>query len=186
MMTPADHDLRPLVGISACLAGQRVRYDGRDKFSILVAEQIAPHCRLLPFCPEAVAGMGIPRPPVNLIHTTDGIRAVGRDAPHRDVTDRLHTVAQAFSNSYPQLCGFILQSRSPSCGLDSTPVYDPAQQQILDPKGSGVFAQQLRQRFPALPLLEDTDLTAERIALFLEQVREQARRWAALATPPSA
>jgi uncharacterized protein YbbK (DUF523 family) len=186
MMTPADHDLRPLVGISACLAGQRVRYDGREKFSTLVAEQIAPHCRLLPFCPEAVAGMGIPRPPVNLIHTTDGIRAVGRDAPHRDVTDRLHTVAQAFANSYPQLCGFILQSRSPSCGLDSTPVYDPAQQQILDPKGSGVFARQLRQRFPALPLLEDTDLTAECIALFLEQVREQARRWAALATPPSA
>lgn len=182
MTTPAQNDLRPLVGISACLAGQRVRYDGRDKFSTLVAEQIAPHCRLLPFCPEAVAGMGIPRPPVNLIHTLDGVRAVGRDAPHRDVTDRLHTVAQAFANSYPQLCGFILQSRSPSCGLGSTPVFDATQQQILDPNGSGVFARQLRQRFPDLPVIDDTELTAVRIALFLEQVREQARRWATLAT----
>ena len=186
MMIPAENDPRPLVGISACLAGQRVRYDGRDKFSSAVAEQIAPHCRLLAFCPEAVAGMGIPRPPVNLIQTSDGIRAVGRDAPHQDVTDRLQTVALAFANSYPQLCGFILQSRSPSCGLDSTPVYDPAQQQILDPNGSGVFARHLRQRFPDLPLLEDTHLTSERIALFLEQVRERACRWAALAAPPSA
>ena len=183
MTTSAENDRRPLVGISACLAGQRVRYDGRDKFSALVAEQIAPHCRLLPFCPEAVAGMGIPRPPVNLIHTIDGVRAVGREAPYRDVTDRLHTVAQAFANSYPQLCGFILQSRSPSCGLGSTPVYDSSQQQILDPNGSGVFARQLRLRFPDLPLLEDTELTAGRIALFLEQVQERARHWAALATP---
>lgn len=173
-MTPSNDDERPLVGISACLTGQRVRYDGRDQFSVVVAEQIAPHCRLLPFCPEAVAGMGIPRPPINLIQTVDGIRAVGRDSPHTDVTLRLQTVAQAFTNSYPHLCGFIFQSRSPSCGLGSTPVYDAHQQRILDLHGSGLFAQQIRQRFPDLPILDDTELTAARIQDFLAQVHARA------------
>lgn len=159
------------MGISACLTGQRVRYDGRDKFNAMVAERIAPYCRLLAFCPEAVAGMGIPRPPINLIQTHDGIHAVGRDAPHTDVTERLLTVAQAFTNSYPALCGFILQSRSPSCGLDTTPVFDARQQQVVNSHGSGLFARHLRQRFPDLPILDDTQLDEVNIQRFLQAVQ---------------
>lgn len=174
MTTPSIDDDLPLVGISSCLTGQRVRYDGLDKFNALVAERIAPYCRLLPFCPEAVAGMGIPRPPINLIQTADGIRALGRDAPHRDVTDRLLTVADIFANSYPALCGYILQSRSPSCGLNTTPVLDPTQQQVLDSQGSGLFAQRIRARFPDLPLLNDTDLNDASIERFLHDIRLRA------------
>lgn len=164
-------DPLPLVGISACLTGQKVRYDGRDKFNERVAELIAPHCRLLPFCPEAVAGLGIPRPPVNLVQTAEGIRALGRESPHQDVSDRLHTVARAFCNSYPLLCGFILQSRSPSCGLGTTPVYDSQQKIILEPAGSGLFAARLRGRFPDLPILDDTRLDDDSIQTFLVAVR---------------
>jgi len=176
MRSPAEKDNQPLVGINACLTGQRVRYDGLDKFNAIVAEQIAPFCRLLPFCPEAVAGMGIPRPPINLIHTGDGIHAVGRDAPHTDVTGRLQTVARAFTNSYPELCGFILQSRSPSCGLGTTPVYDSQQQQVVDSKGSGLFAQHLRQRFPDLPILDDTQLNDASIEQFLQAIQQRKRQ----------
>lgn len=171
MTTPAaDKDDRPLIGISACLNGQRVRYDGKDKFNTLVAEHLAPYCRLLPFCPEAVAGLGIPRPPVNLVQTATGVRAIGRDAPHTDVTPRLHTIANAFCNAHPGISGFILQSRSPSCGLATTPIYDMRQQQVLDATGSGLFAARLRARFPDLPILNDCDLSAERIHAFLRQV----------------
>lgn len=159
-----------MIGISACLSGQRVRYDGKDKFNVLVAEHLAPYCRLLAFCPEAVAGLGIPRPPVNLVQTATGIRAIGRDAPHTDVTPRLHTIANAFCNAHPGISGFILQSRSPSCGLATTPVYDRHQQQVIETNGSGLFAARLRARFPDLPILNDCDLSAERIRTFLLQV----------------
>lgn len=168
-----------MIGISACLNGQRVRYDGKDKFNTLVAELIAPYCRLLPFCPEAVAGLGIPRPPVNLVQTPAGIRAIGRDAPHADVTPRLHTIADAFCNAYPGISGFILQSRSPSCGLSTTPIYDCPQQQVIETQGSGLFAARLRARFPDLPMLNDCELSPQRILLFLQQVKDyQAKRQA--------
>lgn len=167
----------PLVGISACLAGLPVRYDGRDRFSLLVAEQIAPHCRLLPFCPEAVAGMGIPRAPIQLVQTASGIRARGRDDPAVDVTDRLQTVSAIVSRVYPRLCGFILQSRSPSCGLGTTPVFDPQGRQITS-AGSGLFAAHLRLSFPAMPLLGDNELDKETIDQFLEQVRQRAQQLA--------
>lgn len=172
-----EHDNRPLVGISACLAGQKVRYDGRDKFNAVIAERIAPHCRLLPFCPEAVAGLGIPRPPIQLVQTGDGVRALGRDAPTIDVTARLLTIARAFANSYPELGGLILQSRSPSCGLGTTPIHD-TQQQVLDPFGSGLFAQYLQERFPDLPILDDTRLDDCSIREFLQNVRERVRKFA--------
>lgn len=163
----------PLVGISACLCGQPVRYDGRDKFNVLIAEQITPHCRLLPICPEAVAGLGIPRPPIQLVQTGDSIRARGRDLPHTDVTDRLETIAGIISRVYPGLCGFILQSRSPSCGLGTTPVF-AASGQIIDPTGSGIFAARLRQAFPDLPMLNDSDLTNDAIQRFLHQIQLRA------------
>ena len=176
-MTPnINTDTLPLVGISSCLMGQRVRYDGLDKFNRIVAEKIAPYCRLLPFCPEAVAGMGIPRPPINLISTETGIRAVGRDSPHADVTVRLHTVADAFASSYPELRGYILQSRSPSCGFHTTPVYAPDQRDIIDPSGSGLFAARIHARFPGLPLLNDTDLSDHAITQFLEQIQAGTAR----------
>ena len=167
-------DDRPLVGISACLVGQRVRYDGLDKFNVLVAEQIAPHCRLLPFCPEAVAGMGIPRPPINLVQTDAGIRALGKDTPTWDVTARLQTVANVVTRVHTRLCGYILQSRSPSCGLNTTPILDAAGN-VIDPAGSGILAATLRRQFPELPLLNDTDLDPERIAWFLQQIQDYGR-----------
>lgn len=169
-MTPPDKNHLPLIGISACLAGQRVRYDGQDKFNTLVAELIAPYCRLLPFCPEAVAGMGIPRPPINLIQSTNGIRAMGRDTPHTDVTARLQTVGLAVTRSQPDLSGFILQSRSPSCGVNTTPVYDSTQQQVVNTRGTGLFAEQLQRGFPGLPIISDCDLSPTAIQLFLQQV----------------
>lgn len=166
----------PLIGISACLAGQRVRYDGADHFNVRIAQRIAPHCRLLAFCPEAVAGLGIPRPPVNLVLSQNGLRAIGREPPHRDVTDRLHTVAGIFARTYPALCGFILQSRSPSCGLGTAPVYSSDQQQILDTRGSGLFAAQIQAAFPGLPMLDDRALDDATISTFLAAVSARQRR----------
>jgi len=165
----------PLVGISSCLTGLKVRYDGQHKLQVGLQATLAPHVRLLPLCPESMAGMGIPRPPVNLIQVGDEVRAVGRDDPHRDVTARLRSMGEIVARSYPELRGYILQSRSPSCGFGTTPLYDAGQNEILGTT-NGLFVAALLAAFPGLPILQDYQLgdgqpSEGLLDRFLQQVR---------------
>lgn len=159
----------PLVGISSCLIGNKVRYDGQHRLHMGLQEYLSRRVRLLPLCPESMAGMGIPRPPVNLIRKGDTIRAVGRDDPERDVTERLKTMARVVTKAYPDLCGYILQSRSPSCGFGTTPLFDHHQSSILE-HTNGLFVAGLLEAFPQLPLIDDTRLSKTELEAFLEQV----------------
>lgn len=161
---------RPLVGISSCMTGARVRYDGADKFNTMVARHIQPHVQLLPVCPESMAGLGIPRPPVNLIWRENQVRAVGRDIQELDVTERLLSMGQRIANAYPELKGFIVQSRSPSCGFQTTPLYNANQSQVLRTDASGLFLSSLMSQLPNLIVLNDADLSPATIAQFLEAV----------------
>lgn len=165
---------KPLVGISSCLMGMPVRYDGQHKLQPTIQELIAPHVQLLPLCPESMAGMGIPRGPVNLIESDGGIRAVGRDDPERDVTERLRTMGRIIGRTYPNLCGYILQSRSPSCGFQTTPIYNSDQSAVLHTQGNGLFVAALLSELPGLPLLDDTQLSHSSIESFLDAVRLRA------------
>ncbi|MAR93214.1 MAG: DUF523 domain-containing protein [Pseudomonadota bacterium] len=165
---------QPLVGISSCLTGMAVRYDGRHKYQSAVMAAIAPKVRLLPLCPESMAGMGIPRGPVNLIEQRGQIRARGRDDPERDVTERLLTMGRIVARTYPDLCGYVLQSRSPSCGFGSTPIWNADQSQMIRSDGHGLFVSALLKAFPDLPLLDDRQLDPGSIARFLTAVRERA------------
>ena len=173
--TPPPTD-RPLVGISSCLMGMAVRYDGQHRHQPAIEQWIASHVRLLPLCPESMAGMGIPRAPVNVIEDQDGVRVLGRDDPERDVTARLRTMGRIITRTYPNLCGYILQSRSPSCGAGSTPIYNADQSAVLR-QGNGLLAEALLSAFPSLPVLEATQLTPEHIEPFLAAVQQ---RWQAL------
>src|SRR5690606_33117788 len=73
--TMDDPSSRPLIGVSSCLLGQRVRYDGGHKREAFVVEDLAARFELLPICPEMAIGMGVPRPPLQLILEDDGIHA---------------------------------------------------------------------------------------------------------------
>ncbi|WP_198043751.1 2-thiouracil desulfurase family protein [Ketobacter nezhaii] len=171
-MTLTTHNpTLPLVGISSCLTGNRVRYDGADKFNGIVAEHIQPFVNLLPLCPESMAGLGIPRPPVNLVQAGEQIRARGRDIANLDVTERLLSMGQCVANAYPELKGFIVQSRSPSCGFNTTPVYTTDQTEVLSHQGSGLFVTALLQCMPELPILNDSELTPYKIQCFLKQIQ---------------
>ncbi len=170
---------KPLVGISSCLMGMRVRYDGQAKYQPTVQELIAPHVRLLPLCPESMAGMGIPRGPVNLIDLQGDIHAVGRDDPERDVTARLRSMGRIVARTYPELCGYILQSRSPSCGFGTTPIFNADQSDILRGDGNGLFVTELLSALPGLPILDDRQLNVARIETFLQAVAERAQNTAA-------
>jgi len=93
----------------------------------------------------------------------------------RDVTDRITTVGEIIATTYPALCGYVLQSRSQSCGFRTTPVYD-SQQQTLTDSGSGLFVQRIHNCYPDLPLCNDTELNLDSAVEFLAQVRAYQHR----------
>lgn len=151
--------------------GNKVRYDGQHRLNDKVARYIQPHTQLLPLCPESMAGMGIPRPPVNLIQSNIGIQAQGRDDRSLFVTNRLKQMARVVANSYPNLKGFICQSRSPSCGFGTTPIYDSSQKQIISTQGNGLFMGTLQELLPDLIIVNETELNPDRAQQFLEKLK---------------
>ena len=110
---------KPLVGISACLLGQRVRYDSADDHQPMMIERLSRYCTLQPFCPEVAIGLGVPREPIELRLINGESRVVQRHDHSVDVTDRLTHYAREVVEQYPMLSGYVFKSRSPSCGIGS-------------------------------------------------------------------
>lgn len=169
-MTITENEAKPLIGISSCLLGNQVRYDGKHKYNPLIHNTLSPYATLLPICPEAMAGLGIPRPPVNLVYSANGIQAIDRENHNRIVTKQLLQMGKVITHTYTELSGFIVQSRSPSCGFQTTPIYDATQNTILEQNGSGLFIDTLHQKWPDLPILNSQELTPSTITTFLKKV----------------
>ena len=144
------------MGISQCLLGDRVRYDGAGKAQDWMIEQISKYCTLLKICPEVEAGMSIPRPPFQLQQHNNHIRLIGRDNPDLDVTEQMQVYCQKKVCQLQDLHGFIFKSRSPSCGWRSTPLY--AHGKPVDNEHSGIFARHLLEHIPNLIIAEETGL----------------------------
>jgi len=165
--TLPQHDWqKPVVGVSACLLGQKVRYDGDHKHSAILVHQLGPLLRFRDTCPEVAIGLPVPRPPIQVVQVDDALRVKGVENPQQDVTEALEDVAAGMTEP---LSGFVLKARSPSCGHLSTPVHNAGGQQIG--MASGAFARKLHELFPRIPLANDSDL--EKLAFlqsFLLQV----------------
>jgi len=149
---------KPAVMVSACLLGEAVRYDGKDKRHNWIS-YLANQLELISCCPEVGAGLGVPRPPVQLVQVGDQTHALGRDNPELDVTPSLKTFAEQHSNSNNQLCGYLFKSRSPSCGLGSTPLFNQSGQQIGS--ANGIQANAFLQARPWLAYRQETDLLSQ-------------------------
>ena len=165
---PQSAAARPRVAVSACLAGERVRYDGASRYLPAFA-WLAERLQLVSVCPEVGAGLAVPRPPVQLV--TDGAitRARGRDDPTLDVTAALAEFARtsrADLEAAAPLCGYVFKSRSPSCGLGSTPLFDIDGVQIATT--SGIQAAHFQTRLPWLSYCEETALDDQDSALAFE------------------
>lgn len=144
---------KPVVGVSACLLGQKVRYDGDHRHSAILVHQLGPLLRFRDTCPEVAIGLPVPRPPIQVVQVDDDLRVKGVENPQQDVTEALENVA---ANLSEPLSGFVLKARSPSCGHLSTPVHNAGGQQIG--MASGAFARKLHELFPRIPLANDSDL----------------------------
>lgn len=163
----SDEDII-LLGISSCLLGERVRYDGNHKRDDLILKQLGPRIHFMSICPEVGIGMGVPRPPIQLVSEGGSIRAVDVEDPSLDVTEQLTLFAQQLSPQLQAVSGFIFKSRSPSCGQHSTECSSANNHVSL---GSGLFAAEIIRLNPGLPVAEESELhNPDSLNRFLEQV----------------
>ncbi|HJT19434.1 MAG TPA: DUF523 domain-containing protein [Nitrospira sp.] len=151
--------VRPIrLGISRCLLGDHVRYDGGHKRNRFVTEVLGKYVEWVPVCPEVEAGLGTPREPMQLVGRKNGPRLV-TVSTRQDRT----TLLKGFSTQKMRelralgLSGFVFKSRSPSCGIEKVPVYDG--HGVARSEGIGVFAQAFRKAFPRAPITDEDCLT---------------------------
>jgi len=140
------------LGISACLLGKAVRYDGEHKLDEIVIDALERHFKLVAVCPEIGCGMTVPREPMRLTGDPSSPRLI-TTASRVDKTDQMERWTQTCLAELEKenLAGFVFKSKSPSCSL-SVGVYDP--DGMVVQKTMGLFARSFTRRFPSLPVAE--------------------------------
>ncbi len=148
---------KPTVGISSCLTGQRVRYDGNDKLQDWISE-LLDDLSLVPVCPEFELGMGVPREKIQLEWSEDGVQLLAIES-RRNWTSLMNEYAEQRCESLDSqdLCGFILKSRSPSCGIGNVTVHG-CESSTTD---QGRFASAVLSKWPELPVVDETMLISK-------------------------
>jgi uncharacterized protein YbbK (DUF523 family) len=168
---------RILIGVSACLLGEPVRYDGAHHRDPWVCGALAREFELVPICPELAIGLGVPRRPIRLLRTGGGVRVRDAQDPGNadlDLTERFRLLADELAPQLGALSGYVFKSRSPSCGVRDVPLYDAGgRPQALV---AGEFARLVMARYPGLPVIDERQLAdpSER-ERFLGLVRSRYR-----------
>lgn len=152
----------PLVGVSSCLLGNKVRYDGGHKLDRFLADRLGAFVRFVPVCPEVECGLPVPREAMRLVDTGDGIRLLTQKTL-RDITPQMSSWAEMRITSLKKLplCGFIFKSRSPSSGMKGVKVY--TEKGGVTKTGVGIFAKLFMEAFPDLPVEDEGRLNDEGI-----------------------
>jgi uncharacterized protein YbgA (DUF1722 family)/uncharacterized protein YbbK (DUF523 family) len=150
------------IGISSCLLGEKVRYDGGHKKDEFLTSHFGRYVEWVPMCPEFEIGLGVPRESLRLVSTGNDTRLI---APRSglDHTDQMNlwTKQKAGVLVDQGLCGFVLKRSSPSCGLERVKVYSDSGMPQRD--GRGLFATGIAERFPDLPMEEEGRLNDPRL-----------------------
>lgn len=141
------------IGISACLLGQKVRFNGGHKRARYIQDVLGKHFTFMPMCPEMGIGMGVPRPPIRLITTTgkpdEGIEAVLADDHSVSFTDKLKDYAAQQAEKLTDASGFIFMQKSPSCGYTRVKLYHQNGNPLE--VAQGIFAAKLDRLLPLMP-----------------------------------
>lgn len=142
------------LGISACLLGEKVRFDGGHKLDRFITETLGKFVEFVPVCPEVECGLGIPREAMHLEAAPDGPRLV-TVRTGADHTERMLTWARkrVVDLEQEELCGFIFKSDSPSSGMERVKIYSG--KGAASKTGVGLFAREFMQHFPLLPVEEE-------------------------------
>lgn len=144
------------VGVSACLLGEKVRYDGGHRHDGNITGALGSFFVFVPLCPEVECGMPIPREPMRLEGDSAKPRLMTVES-RIDKTEDMTSFCRARIGELEKetLCGFIFKARSPSCGLSGVSVHNNGKPSGT---GRGLFAAALVERLPSLPVEEETGL----------------------------
>ncbi|MCB1735119.1 MAG: DUF1722 domain-containing protein [Gammaproteobacteria bacterium] len=141
------------IGISACLLGERVRYDGGHKHDHYITGTLGDYFEFVPVCPEAAIGLGIPRPTIRLVGEAEAPRVLGVRDARLDVTEKLIAFGKEMAPKLHDLRGYIFKRSSPSCGMERVKLY--TEQGMPNGQSVGVYAREIMQANPLLPTEEE-------------------------------
>jgi uncharacterized protein YbbK (DUF523 family) len=162
--------VRPVVVISRCIDFDSCRYNGQVIRASL-REQLEPHVELRPICPELEIGLGVPRDPVHLVRSADGMRML-QPSNGRDLTVSMDRFARTYLDGLDEVDGFILKSRSPSCGIRDAKHFHSVAGGAAHDSGPGLFAARVLERFPHAAIEDEARLADPRVLdQFLATVR---------------
>ncbi|MCG7387787.1 2-thiouracil desulfurase family protein [Pantoea sp. ACRSB] len=143
------------LGISACLLGEQVRFDGGHKRLAFAVNELAPFVRFEPICPEMAIGLPTPRPALRLVKQSDEeIHLCFSKEGGEELTQQMRDWSAERVKALHHLCGYILCAKSPSCGMERVRVYEPDTNNNRK-AGMGLFAERLTAEMPWLPVEED-------------------------------
>lgn len=160
---------RPRVGVSSCLLGEAVRWNGADRRDPNVTDVLGRLFEWVPICPEVEIGLGVPREPIRLEGDPAAPRLLGRSS-RTDLTERMEAFAteRAERLASSDLSGYVFKSGSPSCGVEQVEVVSASGE--IRP-GTGLFAREVMRWLPDLPVEEEQGLDDPgRRARFVERV----------------
>nr|MBS0021410.1 DUF1722 domain-containing protein [Gammaproteobacteria bacterium] len=142
------------IGVSACLLGEQVRFDGGHKQDAYINGTLSQYFQFVPVCPEVAIGLGTPREPIRLVGDPANPRAVGVRSPQLDVTEKLQAYGRQMGRELLDLSGYILKRASPSCGMERVKVYKPNGVPI-GKSANGIYARIFMQMHLLLPVEEE-------------------------------
>ncbi len=164
--------MKPLIGVSSCLLGNLVRYDGRLKAEPRLREIFCDNVEWLPICPEVELGLSTPREKIILLYDLDHPSLQTLET-QIDLTQQMQSWIDTKIRQLQKLPlkGFIFKSKSPSCGIQNVEFFSSrgAEPQRI---GTGLFAKAFIETFPHLPYLQESDLDDPALVKsFLAQVQ---------------
>ncbi|MCK9335868.1 MAG: DUF523 and DUF1722 domain-containing protein [Candidatus Cloacimonetes bacterium] len=175
------------LGISSCLLGHKVRYDGGHKYDAWLVETLGQYVDYVPVCPEAGCGMSIPREALRLVGTKDDYRLItvktGIDYTDQMLEFSYETLKRLESE---QLCGYVFKSKSPSSGMERVKVYPP-HGGAAGKTGVGIWAREFMRAYPLLPVEEEGRLHDPVLREnFIERIFIMQRWWDMVNSKPRA
>lgn len=148
-----EHPNKIAIGLSSCLLGEKVRFDGGHKSNSYISKTLGQFFEFQTFCPELAIGLGIPRKPIRLSRKgSDQIRCIPIDDSGPEYSDALIQSADQQIEWHRNICGYILKKDSPSCGMERVKVWDGV---MPIREGVGLYAERMMKNIPYLPVEEE-------------------------------
>ncbi len=164
------------LGISSCLLGEKVRFDGSHKLDRFLTDTLGRYVEYVPVCPEVEVGLPTPRETLRLVGKPDEQRLVFSKSGE-DITEMMTSWAQKRVKQLEKedLCGFVFKSKSPSSGMERVRLYD--RNGVPNKTGVGLFAKVFMEHFPLLPVEEEGRLHDPRLRENFIEIIFTLKRW---------